>query len=91
MSLEILELRRRPGRFATATAILTLLAALLMLLGGLLDGLIAGSTAAFRAQRADLVVYSSAAEQSLPRSRVTSFLMTDMVFLLGGGKGGACS
>ncbi len=72
MSLEILELRRRPGRFATATAILTLLAALLMLLGGLLDGLIAGSTAAFRAQRADLVVYSSAAEQSLPRSRVTA-------------------
>ncbi|MCB1268611.1 MAG: ABC transporter permease [Microthrixaceae bacterium] len=71
MSIETLELRRRPGRFATAASILTLLAALLMLLGGLLDGLIDGSTGAFRAQRADLVVYSAAADRSLPRSRIS--------------------
>ena len=38
------EMRRRPGRFATATALLTLIAMLLMLLGGLLDGLINRAT-----------------------------------------------
>ena len=41
MRLALRELRRRPGRFATATVILTLIAVLLMFLGGLLDGLIA--------------------------------------------------
>ncbi|TFH19731.1 MAG: ABC transporter permease, partial [Acidimicrobiales bacterium] len=49
MKLALKELRRRPGRFATATVILTLIAILLMFLGGLLDGLIASSTGAIRA------------------------------------------
>ena len=40
MRLALRELVRRPGRFAVATAILTLIAALLMFLGGLLDGLV---------------------------------------------------
>ena len=40
MKLALRELRRRPGRFVTATIILTLIAMLLMFLGGLLDGLI---------------------------------------------------
>ena len=43
MKLALRELRRRPGRFVTATVILTLVAVLVMFLGGLLDGLIRGS------------------------------------------------
>lgn len=71
MRLALRELRRRPGRFAVATVILTLIALLLMFLGGLLDGLIGSSTGAYRAQQADVIVYSSAAQGSLVRSRVT--------------------
>ena len=36
------ELRRRPQRFVTAGIILTLISVLLLFLGGLLDGLVAG-------------------------------------------------
>ena len=71
MRIALREMSRRPGRFATATALLTLIAILLMLLGGLLDGLINRETGAIRAQRADLVVFSATAERSLLRSRVT--------------------
>jgi putative ABC transport system permease protein len=71
MKLALRELRRRPGRFVIATGILTLIALLLMFLGGLLDGLIAGSTGALRAQQGDLIVYSSNAQDSLVRSRIT--------------------
>ena len=71
MKLALRELQRRPGRFVVATAILTLIALLLMFLGGLLDGLINGSTGALRAQRAELVVFSSTSEDSLVRSRIT--------------------
>lgn len=71
MSVALTEMRRRPGRFVTATVILTLLAALLLLLGGLLDGLLNGATSALAAQRGDVVVYSSVAEQSFLRSRIT--------------------
>jgi putative ABC transport system permease protein len=70
MRLALRELRRRPGRFVVATAILTLIALLLMFLGGLLDGLVAGSTGALRAQQADLVVFSGSANDSLVRSRI---------------------
>ena len=70
MRLALREMRRRPGRFATAVALLTLIAMLLMLLGGLLDGLIQRSTGAIRAQRADLVTFSATAEQSFLRSRI---------------------
>lgn len=70
MRLALRELRRRPGRFIAATAVLTVLAILLMFLGGLLDGLLAGSTGAYRAQRADLIVYSTNARESLVRSRI---------------------
>jgi putative ABC transport system permease protein len=70
MKLALLELRRRPGRFVAATAILTLIAVLLMFLGGLLDGLIASSTGAIRAQQADVIVYSDTAQASFVRSRV---------------------
>jgi putative ABC transport system permease protein len=70
MRLALRELRRQPGRFAIATVILTLIAMLLMFLGGLLDGLVSASTGAFRAQQGDLIVYSSTARDSLVRSRI---------------------
>jgi putative ABC transport system permease protein len=70
VKLALTELRRRPGRFATATVILTLIAILLMFLGGLLDGLIASSTGAIRAQDADAIVYSNTAQASFVRSRI---------------------
>jgi len=70
MRIALRELYRRPGRFAVATAILTLIAALLMFLGGLLDGLSAGNTGALRAQRADLLVFSATSRDSLVRSRI---------------------
>jgi putative ABC transport system permease protein len=50
--------------------ILTLIAVLLMFLGGLLDGLIRSSTGAIRAQDADAIVYSDTAQASFPRSRI---------------------
>ncbi len=71
MRLALREMRRRPARFATAVALLTLIAMLLMLLGGLLDGLIQRSTGAIRAQRADLVTFSATAEKSFLRSRIS--------------------
>lgn len=64
------ELIRRPGRFTAAGVILTLIAILLMFLGGLLDGLIASSTGALRAQQADLIVYSATSKDSITRSRI---------------------
>jgi putative ABC transport system permease protein len=69
--LGLREMRRQPGRFGAAVVLLALLATLLMLLGGLLDGLIRQATGAIEAQRADLVVFSSTAERSLLRSRIT--------------------
>lgn len=71
MRLALRELRRRPGRFVAATAVLTLVALLLCFLGGLLDGLINSTTAAYRAQDADLVVFSDSAQDSIVRSRIT--------------------
>ncbi len=71
MKIALRELRRRPSRFATATVILTLIAVLLMFLGGLLDGLLRNATGAVRAQDADLIVYSSTARDSFFRSRIT--------------------
>ena len=41
-----------------------------MFIGGLLDGLLDSSTGAYRAQRGELIGYSSSASQSLPRSRI---------------------
>jgi putative ABC transport system permease protein len=70
VTLALRELRRRPGRFAIATIILTLIAVLLMFLGGLLDGLVASSTGAFRSQQADALVYSASSRNSLERSRI---------------------
>ncbi len=70
MRIALRELRRRPGRFAVATVILTLISLLLVFLGGLLDGLVASSTGALRAQDADAIVYSASSQDSLARSRI---------------------
>ena len=70
MRLALRELRRRPSRFVTATLILLLIALLLMFLGGLVDGLIARSTGAVRAQPGGLIVFSADAKDSLLRSRI---------------------
>ena len=70
MKLALRELIRRPGRFVTATLILTLIAVLLMFLGGLLDGLTRSSTGAISAQDADAIVYSEASQASFLRSRI---------------------
>ncbi len=78
MKLALKELRRRPGRFATATVILTLIAILLMFLGGLLDGLIASSTGAIRAQDADAIVYADTAQASFVRSRIDPELRAEV-------------
>ncbi len=72
MRLALRELIRRPGRFITATVILTLIATLLMFLGGLLDGLVRTSTGAIRAQQADAIVYSETSQASFLRSRIES-------------------
>lgn len=71
MLIALRELRRRPGRFVTATAVLTLLVILLSFIGGLLDGLFLGSTGTLRAQKVDAIVYSDSAKQSPLRSRVS--------------------
>ena len=72
MNIAVQEMRRRPGRFGVAICILALLATLLMLLGGLLDGLLQGSTSALAAQRGDVVSFSGQAKKSIPRSRITA-------------------
>ncbi len=72
MKIALTELRRRPGRFAPAAIALVLLTLLLLVLGGLLDGLYNGSSGALRAQPGDLVTYSSDAKLSLVRSRIDS-------------------
>ncbi len=70
MILALRELRRTPRRFVTATIVLTLLVVLLLFLGGLLDGLYLGSTGTLRAQRADAIVYSADANDSIIRSGI---------------------
>jgi putative ABC transport system permease protein len=71
MKLALREMRRRPGRFVTATVILTLIALLLMFLGGLLDGLVGSATSAIEAQRGDVITFSSTSQSSFPSSRLT--------------------
>ncbi len=78
MRIALRELRRRPSRFATATVILTLIAILLMFLGGLLDGLIQSATGAVRAQDGDVIVYSETARTSFFRSRIPPDLRTEV-------------
>lgn len=70
MKVPVRELLRRPGRFAVVGVSLALLTMLMLLLGGLLDGLFLGSTGAIRIQEADVFVYSDDAQKSFLRSRI---------------------
>lgn len=70
MKIALLELVRRPGRFVAAAGILTLIAILLMFIGGLLDGLLGSSTGAFRMQRGQLMAFSASSNASMPRSLI---------------------
>jgi putative ABC transport system permease protein len=88
MRLAWRELRRRPGRFAVATTILSLIAILLMFLGGLLDGLIGTATGSYRAQRGDLIVYSAQAQDSLAQSRIDAALRGTVKTAAGGARVG---
>lgn len=74
MNLALRELWRRPGQFAIAGSALTLIAVLLLLIGGLVDGLFLGSTGLYRQQQADLLVFSSDARDSIIRSRIDADL-----------------
>lgn len=88
MKVALRELIRRPGRFVTATAILTLIAILLMFLGGLLDGLIRSATGAVRVQDADALVFSEASQASFLRSRIEPGLAATLESELGVDVGG---
>ena len=68
MKLALLELRRRPGRFATIGMALVLLVLLMLFLGKLLNGLFLGSTGGIRVHEADRYVYSENARESILRS-----------------------
>lgn len=83
MKLALRELRRRPNRFAVAAVILTLIALLLTFLGGLLDGLEAGSTGALRAQDADAIVFAEGADASLVRSRIDEEVRAQVAEVVG--------
>lgn len=64
------ELIRKPGRFLTAGGALTLIVVLILLLGGLLDGLFLGATRALDAQSAGVFVFDRDANDSFFRSRI---------------------
>jgi len=90
MNPAINELRREPSRFAPPTTILTLIALLLMFLGGLLDGLIRNSTGAVNAIDTDLIVFSESSQGSFLRSRIepeTRQAIEDAVGTTSGGLG----
>lgn len=72
MKLALRELRRRPGRFVGAGLILFLLGSLLLLLNGLVEGLNANTDGIIRAQNAQLVVFSSTAQKSVPQSVISA-------------------
>ncbi|MEY3361814.1 MAG: hypothetical protein RL531_1533 [Actinomycetota bacterium] len=72
MRLALREMVRRPGRFTVAVGMLTLLAVLLLLLGGLLDGLATGSTGAVRAQEGELLTFSATSRDSFVRSQISA-------------------
>jgi len=78
MKVAMLELRRRPGRFAPALVALVLLTLLLLVLGGLLDGLANGSTGALRAQPGQLLTYSADSKLSLVRSHLDAATVAEV-------------
>lgn len=71
MRLGLRELWRKPVRFVAAFLALSLLTLLLLVLGGILDGLYLGSTGALRAQPGALVTFSADARDQVTRSRLS--------------------
>jgi putative ABC transport system permease protein len=71
VTLALRELVRARSRFVAVGAALTLIAVLVLLLGGLLDGLLRGATGLLRTQDGELVVYADDARQTLERSVLT--------------------
>lgn len=72
MNLALRELRRRPGRFAAATAILFLLGGLQLFLGGLIEGLNANNSGVLRVQQSELIVYANSAEKTVNQSLLSA-------------------
>lgn len=72
MRLALLEVFRKPGRFAVAGGALTMLTLLLLFLGGLLDGLYLGATGALRSQPDGAIVFSADSRESILRSAATA-------------------
>lgn len=72
MRLALRELRRQPGRFAAATAILFLLSSLLLFLGGLAEGLTGNSDGFVRTQRAEVFVFSETSQREIAQSLVSA-------------------
>lgn len=68
MNLATRELVRARGRFAAVGLALTLIGVLVLLLGGLLDGLLRGATGLVRAQDGPLLVYAADARETIERS-----------------------
>jgi putative ABC transport system permease protein len=69
--IALTELRRRPGRFTAAAVILFLLSGLVLFLTGLVNGLNGNNDGVLRAQEADLVVFSTAAQDQLRQSTLS--------------------
>jgi putative ABC transport system permease protein len=72
MMLALNEIRRGKGRFAAIVSALSLIVFLVLVLGALADGLFYGATGAVRNTSANAYVFSSQAEGSLVRSRLTA-------------------
>ena len=70
MRIAVLELLRKPSRFAFVGGALSVLVILILFLGALLDGLYLNSTGAIRAAEADVFVFSDDARESFLRSSV---------------------
>ena len=71
MKLALLELRRRPGRFAVIGTALILLVLLMLFLGKILNGLFLDSTGGIRVHEADRYVFSDDARESVLRSDIS--------------------
>lgn len=91
MKFGFTELVRRPARFAVATVTLTLIAVLLMFLGGLVDGLVRLATGPYLAQPAQLLVIGDDAKGSLSASAISDTQRAEVVRSAPGAEVGAFS
>lgn len=71
MNIALLELLRRPRRFAAVGTAMTLLTVLLVALGGFLDGLELSQTGAYRAHDDMVLIFDDDADRKIDRSAIT--------------------